>query len=141
MGNMSVLTDLQENEGDECDDFDAMKLAVVFEVMLRAADVAHSLQNWDVMTSWSSKLFKELLDAHKAGRGHDPGPGWFDNQIKIMESYLLPLAQQLNDMGVFGDVIGPAFAQTVEYNRDRWLLDGFDLTESLKEESEATCIS
>ncbi len=114
------------------DEPDELKALVVLELILRAADVAHSLQSWTNMKRWSSRLYRELSMAHRAGRGPDPGPGWFDNQAKALESYVGPLALQLDETGVFGEFLGAVFYQQLEANRDQWLVDGFEVTESLR---------
>jgi hypothetical protein len=130
---MSAISGLESGyHHDDYDEPDALRETVVLELLLRVADVAHSLQNWDSMTKWSSKLFHELTAANKVGRGHDPQPTWFDNQVKIMESYSMPLADQLNEIGIFGDVGGPVFARIVEDNHDRWLMEGFEHIDSLQ---------
>lgn len=117
------------------DEPDELRASVVMELLLRAADVAHGIQSWKNMANWSTCLFQELSVAFQAGRGADPGPGWFDNQTKALESYVLPLSHQLDEIGVFGEFIGAIFSQKVESNRDNWLIKGFDLTLSLRGES------
>lgn len=67
----------------------------------------------------------ELRRAYVAKRGPDPQEKWFENQIGFLESYLLPLARKLEDMGVFSDDVAQMFSSTVESNRDRWLREGF----------------
>lgn len=115
----------------ELDDPDELKATVVMETMITAADVAHNLQGWDHMVKWSDRLYLELRRAHVSKRGADPAERWFENQIGFLESYLLPLARRLEDTGVFNDqTIGETiFSSTVEFNRDRWLTDGFDVTQ------------
>ena len=114
------------------DEPDELKASVVLELIMRAADVAHVLQNWESMSKWSSLLFQELVTAHKAGRGPNPAPGWFENQSMALESYVMPLALQLDETGVFGEFTGAVFSQSVEHNRDKWSIYGFDLTSTLR---------
>jgi hypothetical protein len=71
-------------------------------------------------------LYIELRRAYVAERGTDPQEKWFENQIGFLESYLLPLARRMEDMGVFSDDVAKMFSSTVESNRDRWLREGFD---------------
>ena len=110
------------------DDPDELRASVVMEQLLKAADVAPNMQGWDQLEKWSGRLFFELMDSFEAGRGEDPRQGWFRNQITFLESYMLPLARRLHATQVFGDTIGPMFAQIVEDNRDRWISDGVLLT-------------
>jgi hypothetical protein len=74
-------------------------------------------------------LFHELMAANNADRGHDPRPGWFENQIRIMDSYLVPLTVQLYDVGVFGHVVGSSFGGFVEEIHGQWLYEGMDQTD------------
>jgi hypothetical protein len=128
MASASVSTETYSIDVD-IDEPDELKATVVMEVLMTAADVAHNLQGWEHMCKWSSMLYLELRCAYQASRGADPEPRWFENQIGFLESYLLPLARRLEDTGIFGDKIGAQFAQIVEDNRDRWLTDGFDITQ------------
>jgi hypothetical protein len=73
----------------------------------------------------------ELRRAHVAKRGFDPQEKWFENQIGFLESYLLPVARRLEDTGVFGEEIGQMFTATVEANRDRWLTQGYEETQTI----------
>lgn len=101
------------------------------ETLMTAADVAHNLQGWDHMVKWSGRLYMELRSAYQTERGADPQHRWFENQIGFLESYLLPLAHKLEDTGVFGDDVGTVFARIVESNRDRWLTEGYDETQTV----------
>ena len=125
--------DLNTNsaEGSVLDEPDDLRAVIVLELILRAADVGHLMQNWENMTKFSSRLFRELEIAHNAGRGPNLGEGWFDNQARALEHYVLPLALQLDETGVFGEFNGALFAQCAENNRDQWQTKGIDLTEKL----------
>ena len=112
-------------EGDEPDE---LRATVLMETIVTAADVAHNLQGWDQMVKWSNRLYLELRKAYQAGRGVDAQPRWFENQIGFLESYLLPLAHRLEDTGVFGNF---EFGNIVESNQDKWLTDGYDVTQKI----------
>jgi hypothetical protein len=118
----------------DMDEPDELKMTVVMETIMTAADVAHNLQGWQHMVKWAGRLYMELRRAYQAKRGFDPQHRWFENQIGFLESYLLPLAHRLDDIGVFGPEVGPAFAMIVEDNRDRWLTHGYDETQKVIEE-------
>jgi hypothetical protein len=117
--------------GDPHDIADDLKASVVLETILTAADVAHNLQGWDQMLKWSGRLYLELRRAYVQGKGTDPQPRWYENQIGFLESYLLPLARRLEDTGVFGPDIAPMFATIVELNRNKWLLHGIEVTKDI----------
>jgi len=122
------LTKILGGKGDkmevDLDDPDELKATVVLEHLTRAADISVLLQGWEQMEKWSNRLFFELKANYDIGYGEDPQMKWFQNQITFLESYILPLARRLDDMRVFGDSIGPMFAEIVQQNRDRWLSDG-----------------
>jgi hypothetical protein len=110
------------------EEVDELRESVVMETILKAADVAHNLQSFDHMVKYSDRLFMELRRAYVQKRGEDPQDGWFSNQIGFLEFYLLPLARRLDDIGVFGEMVGGKFAQNVEDNRDRWMSEGMSIT-------------
>ena len=118
----------------EMDEPDELKAIVVLETILTAADVAHNLQSWDHMVKWSGRLYNELRKAHVNDRGPDVSRNWFENQIGFLESYLLPLARRLEDTGVFGDEVGAMFPRIVEDNRDRWLTEGYEISQKTIDE-------
>lgn len=118
----------QEEEEEEVDE---LKTSVIFETIITAADVGHNLQGWTQMCKWSDRLYLELQRANSQGRGFDPKGNWHGGQIGFLESYLLPLARKLEDMGVFGDVIGPVFAKIVESNRDTWVAKGQPVVDNI----------
>lgn len=126
---MANLQPDEEEHGGSEEEPDELKISVILEQLLTAADVGHNLQGFGQMEKFSKRLYLELKKAHKEGRGPDPSPGWYGNQIAFLESYLLPLAQRIEDMGIFGPLIGPVFARLVESNRDQWLENGQKVTE------------
>ena len=131
---MSTHAQMQALELDQEEDeeeYDDLKASVILEQILVAADISHVLQGWHQMEKFSNRLFLELKRAHKEGRGPHPKPNWFENQIAFLESYNLPLAHRLEDMGIFGPVIGPVFGRLVEANRDQWMIDGQKVTSDI----------
>lgn len=120
-----VMAELEDDRPDD------LKATVVMETILQAADVAHNLQGWKQMVKFSDRLYLELRKAFTTGRGSDPQPRWFENQIGFLESYLLPLANRLEDTGVFAGPTESLFAQIVESNRDQWLTEGYDIAQNI----------
>jgi ABC-type nickel/cobalt efflux system permease component RcnA len=118
--------------GEDVDDEpNELRMTVVIEVFLKVADVAHWFQDWHVMVRFNSWLFRELCMAHASGRGFDPRSSWFDNQIKAMEQYVLPLADQFCHLGVLTPELGASFPTAVERNRTQWMDEGYEITQSL----------
>ena len=63
---------------------DELKMSILLELFLTAADVSHNLQGWGQMVKWSNCLYLELQRALLSGRGTDPQPNWFQNQVRSM---------------------------------------------------------
>ena len=120
------------NNNTKDDEMDYLKASAVMEALLRTADVGHFFQSWENMTQWTSRMFAELHHAAKEGRGSDPSYSWFDNQVKVMDLYLTPLALQLDECGVFDEQTGPMFADVVDEIKARWLVYGYELTAQLQ---------
>jgi 3'5'-cyclic nucleotide phosphodiesterase len=125
---MQAMTLDQEEEEEEYDD---LRASVIMEQILTTSDIAHVFQGWHQMKKFSNRLFLELKRAHKDGRGPHPRPNWYENQIAFLESYNLPLAHRLEDMGIFGPLVGPVFARLVVANRDQWIVDGQQVTDDI----------
>jgi hypothetical protein len=89
------------------------------------------------MTRWSRRMYFELARAHQQGRGHDPFPRWYENQICILDSYLRRLAQQLDESRVFGEETGALFVLAVDDIKEHWIKYGHELTEQWAREASA----
>ena len=109
---------------DDWDEIDEFKATVVLEQMIRAADVAALLQDWNNVMKWSTRLYKELKNGFLSGRGDDPEIGWYDNQIKFFDFYIKPLAKNLGVMGVFHESVSHSFVDLVKSNLAQWIEDG-----------------
>jgi hypothetical protein len=148
---------LSTNDYDEPDD---LKVEVITELVLRVADVFHYFLDFGRMSRVTSDLFRELLAAHRAGRGTDPRvQGWFDSQVHAMDCYVMPLARQLDATGVFSSVnhdcavvaadtpgstaedLLPlsngsfSLVELLQSNQDKWMREGFDVIAALLEET------
>lgn len=112
VGNMGMSEGSYVDFPEIDDEPDELKMTVVMETLMTAADVAHNLQSFRHMVRtnswiadenlrcleqvlWSGRLYLELRRAYVANRGPDPQEKWFENQIGFLESYLLPLARRL----------------------------------------------
>jgi len=118
--------------GEPCDMLSAghmlLKSEAVLETMMIAADVAHTMQDFDVFVKWNKRLYCELLHAFMTGRiGFDPSAGWYENQIGFYKGYIIPLAEKLQRCGVFGDR-GAVFVDCAKTNLRRWTVEGPDIS-------------
>jgi hypothetical protein len=106
---------------------------VALEVMMNAADVAHTMQSWDTFLKWNCNLFHELEDAHndKRAGSWDPTADWFNNQIVFYDLYVLPLAHRLHKTGLFGGNKGNRFVNNANAIKRRWILEGEAITKEM----------
>ena len=141
IGNMSNISgnesqdgtnnDEDEDDSDE-DDTDYIKASAIIEALLRMADVGHFYQNWHNMTVWSARMFQErMLAEPSSARQDDIYTNWFNNQILIIDSYLKPLAVQLDEAGVLGECHGRMLVQNVEDIRRHWMIYGYEWSQKL----------
>eukprot|EP00956_Cyclotella_meneghiniana_P041111 scaffold215099_cov69-Cyclotella_meneghiniana.AAC.2 len=106
----------------------ALRHSVVIETMINVADVAHSMQSWELFLFWNRNLFEELYDAFTCGRSEiNPTIGWYENQLKFYKFYVLPLAEKMQKVGVFGDT-GGRFLKNALSIRDQWDREGEQMT-------------
>ncbi len=110
---------------------DQLKQHAVLETMINAADVAHTMQSFQVFVKWNKRLFREFYVAHMAGRlSFDPCDNWYANQIGFFNHYILPLTQKMKDCGVFGHT-GSVFEYFANENKKRWIKEGEDISERI----------
>jgi hypothetical protein len=108
---------------------DAFKAAVVLETILAAATVAEYMQGWKPMVYWSQRLFQELHGSRRTcSSSIMTASKWFVNQIGFMEMRALPVAIKLEAMGFFSCFNKSFFSEIVKDCRDKWLLDGENVT-------------
>jgi hypothetical protein len=109
----------------------ALRHSVVIETMLNVADVAHSMQSWELFLFWNRNLFEELYDAYKGGRSeNNPANGWYENQLFFYKIYVLPLAAKMQMCGVFGRR-GGEFLRNAILIRDQWEREGDQITKDM----------
>jgi hypothetical protein len=125
-------TEIDNDMNNTDDEADYIKASAIIEALLRMADVGHFYQNWYNMTSWSSRMFQErILSESNAMKQNDIYMNWFDNQILIIDGYLIPLAIQLDESGVFGEFNSTKFTQNVEEIRRHWMIYGYEWCQKL----------
>jgi len=116
-----------------------LRSSTVMELMMNAADVAHTLQSFDNFVKWNKRLYEELHEAYEIGRcadgeEDDPSKDWFGNQLGFYEIYILPLARKLRKCGAFAPDAGEAFVQNAKNICRRWEYEGAAITDRMIEE-------
>ena len=126
---LDVLGDVDDESEEE--EYDELKVSAILEHLIKAADVAALMQSFDNLNKWSSRLYREQKASAVVARGDDPEASWFEGQIVFMDIYIMPLARILAEPGIFDDETSKLFAQCVQDNRARWLIEGRLKTEIL----------
>jgi len=68
------------------------KATIVFEHLIQASDVAHTMQHWRVYRKWNERLFEEMYRAYETGRlDTNPTETWYEDELKSFDSYVIPL--------------------------------------------------
>lgn len=100
------------------------KATIVIEHLIQASDVAHTMQHWHVFRKWNERLFREMVEAYKAGRAEkDPAEFWYQGEIGFFDFYIIPLAKKLSSCGVFG-VSSDEYLNYALKNREEWQQKG-----------------
>ena len=112
-------------------DTDQLQQHAVLETMMNVADVAHTMQSFNIFVKWNRKLYKEFYVGHLSGRlPFDPSKNWYENQIGFFSHYIIPLAQKMAKCGVFGSA-GCVFEYFAKENRKRWTEEGEEISETI----------
>ena len=89
---------------------------------------------WQVYQKWNQRLFDEMYGAYRAGRSEkDPSEGWYEGELWFFDNYIIPLANKLNECGVFG-VSGDEYLTYAVDNRREWEIKGIAVIEQFIEE-------
>ena len=106
----------------------------VSDLMMNVADVAHTMQSFNVFLKWNRRLYEELLYAFHAGRNSwDPTVGWYQNQINFFDVYIIPLAERMDQCQVLGSK-SSMFLYFAMENKRKWTNDGQRITDAMIEE-------
>jgi hypothetical protein len=101
-----------------------LKATIIMEHLIQASDVAHTMQHWDIYLKWNERLFMEMSKAYLDGRSpRDPAETWYEGEIMFFDKYIIPLAQKLNECGVFG-VSSDEYLNYANQNRKLWAIRG-----------------
>ncbi len=107
------------------------KATIVFEYIIQASDVSHTMQHWKVYKLWNERLFEERYRAYQCGREEqDPSVGWYKGEIGFFDNYIIPLAKKLETCGVFGVSSDEYLSYALE-NRREWELKGEEIVRGM----------
>ena len=110
------------------------KATIVIEHLIQASDVSHTMQHWHIYRKWNQKLFIEMYEAYRCGRTEkDPTEGWYNGELWFFDNYVIPLAKNLKDCGVFG-VSSDEYLGYAVNNRREWQKKGAEIVAGWKED-------
>lgn len=131
--NPDVLDDTSEKQ----DNIRSLKATLVFEQIMQASDVSHTMQHWHTFKKWNKRLYAELSKAYREGRGaSDPRENWYGGEIGFFDFYIIPLAKKLRECGVFGSAASEYLDYAVE-NRRRWEEEGKEIATKMVNDYDA----
>lgn len=108
-----------------------LKATAIFEHIIQASDVSHTMQHWIVYRKWNQKLFHEMYQAYRAGRmGVDPSTFWYQGEISFFDNYIIPLAKKLKDCHIFGASSDEYHMYAVQ-NRAEWQARGQEIVQEM----------
>ena len=102
------------------------------ELIMQAADVSHTMQQWQVYQKWNRRLFIENTRAHEAGRklsstAPPPSVGWFEGELGFFDFVIIPLAQRMQDVG-----LDQSYLTCAAQNKSQWQSKGESVVNELK---------
>ncbi|KAG7363704.1 adenylate/guanylate cyclase [Nitzschia inconspicua] len=113
------------------------KATIVFEYIIQASDVAHTMQHWATYQKFNGRLFEERYIAWLNGHlEKEPSLGWYGGEIWFFDNYIIPLANKLYKCGVFG-VSYHEYLNYAKENRKEWEMKGQDIVAKMKADCDA----
>jgi 3'5'-cyclic nucleotide phosphodiesterase len=105
----------------------------LLETIVQSADIAHTMQDWNVYRKWNQKLFEEYYVAYRAGRSEElPSMSWYENELDFFDGFVIPIAQNVKDSCAFGSH-GDSFLHCALLNREKWVMEGNDIVREMFE--------
>jgi class 3 adenylate cyclase len=103
------------------------KSAIIIEHLIQTADVAHTMQHFEVFKTWNQRLFYERFTAFDSARGdEDPSKTWYEEELKFFDCFVIPLAHKLGSCGVSG-LERLEFLNYAQDNRQKWVVEGSNM--------------
>jgi hypothetical protein len=109
------------------------RATVLFELVMQASDVAHTIQHWQTFSKFNERLFKERFAAFLNGvEERDPSETWYEDELTFFDGFVLPMANKLKSCGVFGST-GDEFMRWAQQNRAEWAVKGKYIVRHMRE--------
>ena len=116
-----------------------LRATTVLDLVMQVADIAHTMEHFHSFRRWNERLFEEMYQAYQHDRlDADPSEGWYNNEIKFFDEYVLPLARKINGCGMFGNA-GQDLIDQAQKNRKEFVVKGSkmvaEVVQRVKEET------
>ena len=108
------------------------KATIVFEYIIQASDVCHTMQHWHTYQKFNKRLFEERYVAWLNGNlPKEPSIGWYAGELWFFDNYIIPMAKKLDKCGVFG-VSYHEYLSYAKENRKEWERKGEAVVKDMK---------
>jgi len=108
------------------------KATIVYEYIIQAADVCHTMQHWHTYQRFNKRLFEERYVAWLNGHLQtDPSVDWYRGEIWFFDNYIVPMAEKLYQCGVFGVSYHELLTYAKE-NKREWESKGVEIVKQMK---------
>lgn len=75
------------------------RATVVYEYIIQASDIAHTMQHWKTYQKFNTRLFEERYVSWLNGHSpNDPSEGWYKGELWFFDNYIIPLAQKVRSL-------------------------------------------
>ena len=89
---------ISESQKDSVD----RKATIVYEHLIQASDVSHTMQHWHVYRKWNERLFAELFKAYQEGRStSNPAVFWAKGEIGFFDNVSVSVAMRTQRQYLF----------------------------------------
>jgi 3'5'-cyclic nucleotide phosphodiesterase len=109
-----------------------VKASLVMELLMQAADVAHTMQSWNTFREWNERLFAEVYKAFEEGRADtNPANSWYRGEMDFLDYYILPMIEKLRVCGVLSTERIDEYSRNATINRKEWEKRGEEIVDEM----------
>ena len=108
-----------------------LKATLMIDCIMQASDICPTMQHWHLYQKWNERRFKETCRAFQNGRASvNPSDRWYEWQLILFDTKVIPLAKKLKESGCFGSHAGE-YLDNAKKNREQWFLKGSTIVQSI----------
>ena len=107
------------------------KATLMIDCIMQASDICNTMQHWHLFQKWNERRFKEMCRAFQNGRADiNPLDRWYDWQLILFDTRVIPLAKKLKESGCFGSH-ADEYLNNAKKNREQWFLKGSSIVQNM----------